>query len=515
MATTTLRPPGSAASDVLVEKRKLKKSLIRWDLLFFTVTALVGIDTLGQATSFGTQTMFWLVFLSIFFLIPYGLITAELGTRFPVEGAVYEWVRLAYGHLAGAVAAVMYWVSNPIWLGGTLAVTAIAAMDALWGTSVGGNTALAIVVGMVFIWIAITMNILSLRQMKWVPNLGALVRIVLLAVFGVLVIGDLIAGKQQGSIAFGDLSPTMAVFVGVLGVLIFNYVGFELQTNASEEMDNPQRDVPRSVGISGVVATLAYLVPVAGVLLALNAKSLSGVSGFVTGYQTVVSSVLPGASANVLNGLIGLAVIFSLMAGGVVWLMGADRCMAIGALAGSGPRALGYFSKRFGTPIVVNVLSGVIATVFLIANFVITGGNLRSFFAVVLGLVISTTTFAYILIFPAIITLRRRYGAGGRGYRIPGGPVVIWICALVCEFFVVAATVFSLWPGVISGNGIFSADATSKVSGLDRGPYEVTVLATMAIIVAIGVVFWLVGRRRQVSAELELVTASGESVLTS
>jgi glutamate:GABA antiporter len=515
LASTTVRAPELAASDVLAQKRKLKKSLIRWDLLFFTVTALVGIDTLGQATSFGTQTLFWLVFLSVFFLIPYGLITAELGTRFPVEGAVYEWVRLAYGHLAGAITAVMYWVSNPIWLGGTLAVTAIAAMDALWGTSISGNTPLAIVVGLVFIWIAITMNILSLRQMKWVPNLGSLVRVVLIALFGLLVIGDLISGKQQGTIALGDLAPTMAVFIGVLGVLIFNYVGFELQTNASEEMDNPQRDVPRSIGISGVVATLAYLIPVGGVLLALNAKGLSSVSGFVTGYQTVVSSVLGGSAANVLNGFVGLAVIFSLMAGGVVWLMGADRMMAIGALAGSGPRALGYFSGRFGTPIVVNVLSGVIATVFLVANFVITGGNLRSFFAVVLGLVISTTTFAYVLIFPAIITIRRKYGTTGRGYRIPGGAAVVWTCALVCEFFVVAATIFSLWPGAISANGIFTSDATAKVAGLDRAPYEITVLATMAIIVLIGVVFWLVGRRRQVSAEYELVTAEGESLLSS
>jgi glutamate:GABA antiporter len=511
VATTTLAP--APASQVLEEKRKLKKSLIRWDLLLFTITALVGIDTLGQATSFGTQTMFWLVFLSVFFLIPYALITSELGTRYPVEGAVYEWVRLAYGHLAGAICAVMYWVSNPIWLGGTLAVTAIAAMDALWGTSISGKTGLAIIVGLLFIWIAVTMNILSLRQMKWVPNLGSVVRIVLLVVFGLLVVGMVVQGKQKGYIALGDLSPTFGVFVGVLGVLIFNYVGFELQTNASEEMDNPQRDVPRAVTIGGVVATLAYLIPVGGVLLALNQSGLSNVSGFVSGYQTVVSSVLPGASANILNGLVGLAVIFSLMAGGVVWLMGSDRMMAIGALAGSGPRRMGYFSTRFGTPIVVNVLSGVISTVFLVANFLITSGNLRSYFAVVLGLVISTTTFAYIFIFPAIITLRRRYGTSGRGYRIPGGAPVIWICAILCEFFVVGATVFSLWPGIVSGNGFFSSDATSKVSGLDRGPYEFTVLITMAVIVAVGVVFWLVGRRRQISAEYEMVDASGQSLL--
>ncbi len=52
-------------------------------------------------------------------MIPYGLITAELGAAFPTEGATYDWVRLAYGYFAGAVVSVLYCLSNPIWLGGT------------------------------------------------------------------------------------------------------------------------------------------------------------------------------------------------------------------------------------------------------------------------------------------------------------------------------------------------------------------------------------------------------------
>lgn len=501
-------PPGAApSSEILEEKRKLRKSLFRWDLALFTICALVGIDTLGQAASFGTQTLFWLVFLGVFFLIPYGLITAELGTRFPVEGAVFEWVRLAFGHLAGGITAVVYWVANPVWLGGTLAITAIAAMDALWGTKVGGNTALSIVVGLVFVWVGIAMNILSLRQMKWVPALGTIVRVILLALFGLLVIAMIVGGKQKGSIAFGDLSPTSAVFIGVLGVLIFNYVGFELQSNASEEMGDPQRDVPRSLTVSWVFVIIAYLIPVAGILLALSSKDISNVSGFVSGYQSVVASLLGGTGANILNGLVGLGVIFSLLAGGVVWLMGSDRAMAIGSLAGSGPRWWGRFSQRFGTPVPVNVSSGIMASIFLIANELITGGSVKDFFSAVLAVVISTTTFSYVLVFPAIIAIRAKYGTSGRGFKIPGGMPAVWICAIFAEFFVVAATVFSLWPG------IFTSSATQPVGNLSRGTYEVTVLGTMAIIVLVAVVFWAMGRSRQVSAQYELVTAEGEPVL--
>ena len=503
---TAVRRPAPVPTDVIQEKRKLKKSLFRWDLALFSICAVVGIDTLGQAASFGTQTLFWLVFLSVFFMIPYGLITAELGTRFPVEGAVYEWVRMAYGHLAGAVTTVVYWIANPVWLGGTLAVTAIAAMDTLWGTKIGGNTALAIVVGLAFIWVGVAMNILSLRNMKWVPSLGTVVRVVLLLLFGLLVLGSIAAGKNAGSINGGDLFPTTAVFVGVLGVLIFNFVGFELQSNASEEMGDPQRDVPRAIASTWAAGLVFYLIPVAGILLVVSGKDITNVGGFVSGYQTVVANVFGGTAANVLNGIVGLAVVFSLLASGVVWLMGSDRAMAISSLAGSGPRPLGYFSKRFGTPVPVNVLSGILASIFLVLAFLITSGDLQSFFKTVLALVISTTTFSYILVFPAIITLRSKYPTHGRGYRIPGGAPVVWLCAILAEFFVVAATIFSLWPNLCSSSGCFTGDATAAVGNVARGTWELWTIGAMVVIVLIGVAFWFVGRNRQVTATDETLS---------
>ena len=52
------------------EKSKLKKSLRRFDMLFFTVCALVGLDTLGQVSGFGAQTFTWLVVLAIVFVVP-------------------------------------------------------------------------------------------------------------------------------------------------------------------------------------------------------------------------------------------------------------------------------------------------------------------------------------------------------------------------------------------------------------------------------------------------------------
>jgi amino acid transporter len=489
----------AAVAELVAEKRKLKKSLFRFDMIFFTVCAIVALDTIGQSSSYGAQAVFWLVISAVTFLIPYGFITAELGAAFPTEGATYDWVRLAYGHFAGAVVGVLYWLSNPIWLGGTLTATAIAAMDALWGSQLSGNQGAETVVGFLFIWVAVTMNILSLRYMKWVPNLGAITRLTLLGFFAVLVV---IAGFKGGFHGgFSGFFPTdTAVLIGVIGVIVFQWIGFELQTNASEEMDNPQRDVPRAIYASGVISFLGYAIPIVGVILILSQNQLSNVSGFVAAYQFGSTTVFGGA-APFFNHVAAVAFVFVLLSSGTTWLMGSDRLMAIGALAGSGPQQLGYFSTRFGTPIVVNVLSGVIATIFMFITFFVTGGGLHGYFAAVLGLVISTTTFSYILIFPALLTLRRKYPTVKRPVLVPGGQTGAWVSVILCMFWVVAATVFSLWPGLLTST--WSADT----AGVSRTTFEVYTLVTVAFLIVVAVVFWAIGRGHAVNTQPAGATA--------
>jgi glutamate:GABA antiporter len=494
----------AAVAGLVAEKRKLKKSLFRFDMIFFTICAIVALDTIGQSSSYGAQAIFWLIISAATFLIPYGLLTAELGAAFPTEGATYDWVRLAYGHFAGAVVSVLYWLSNPIWLGGTLTATAIAALDALWGSSFTGNQGAETVIGFLFIWTAVTMNVLSLRYMKWVPNLGAIMRLTLLGFFALLVI---VTGTQHGfhgSMA-GFLPTDTTVLIGVIGVIVFQWIGFELQTNASEEMDNPQKDIPRAVYISGVISFLGYAVPIVGVILILSKDQLSNVAGFVAAYQFASSSVFGGA-APFFNHLAGVAFVFVLLSSGTTWLMGSDRLMAIGALAGSGPKQLGYFSSRFGTPIVVNILSGIIATIFMYVTFFVTGGSLHGYFAAVLGLVISTTTFSYILIFPALITLRRKYPNVPRPFMVPGGNAGAWACVILTTFWVTAATVFALWPGLFTF--LWSADT----SGVNRTTFEVYTFATVGFLALVAIVFWAVGRGHAIHTQ-PTITAAGPTPL--
>jgi len=114
----------------LEEKSKLIKSLRRFDMVFFTLCAFVGLDTLGTVASNGPEGFVWLVVLALVFVAPYMLVMAEVGSAFCMEGGPYEWVKLAFGRVHGAIAAVLYWVTNPLWVGGSLAFIATDAWRA-------------------------------------------------------------------------------------------------------------------------------------------------------------------------------------------------------------------------------------------------------------------------------------------------------------------------------------------------------------------------------------------------
>src|SRR3954467_7658094 len=166
-------PPGGATERTtalaLEERSKLKKSLRRVDMLLFTVCAMVGVDTLGQVSSFGAQTFFWIAVLSAFFLLPYAFVMSELGSSFAQEGGPYEWMKLCYGRLTAGFGAVLYWITNPLWVGGTLCFLASAAFSEyfihLGGpkiSSLGDIPLFDLAFKLAFIWLSIVIAIAAL-----------------------------------------------------------------------------------------------------------------------------------------------------------------------------------------------------------------------------------------------------------------------------------------------------------------------------------------------------------------
>ena len=58
--------------------------------------------------------------------------------------------------------------------------------------------------------------------------------------------------------------------------------------------------------------------------------------------------------------------------------MGSDRALAVSCYDGAGPRTLGVISTRYGTPVRVNVFSGIVASIVVVLAHQITSGDAAS-----------------------------------------------------------------------------------------------------------------------------------------
>jgi glutamate:GABA antiporter len=486
MADVGAIPPLQTAAATR-EKAKLRKVLGRADLVLFTACAILGFDTVAASAQAGAQAVTWLLISLVIFLIPYGMLTAELGSAFPVEGGPYEWARLAFGRGPGSVTAILYWLSNPTWIGGTLTASTIAALDGLVLHRPLG-TAAEIIVGLAFVWVTVAIAIVAFRIGKWGPNLGTIVKIAVTVLFTVMFIAFLVQhGRPAGASSAADLRPSLSGFLTVVGLMVFLWVGFELSNGAAEEMRNPQRDVPKMILRSGIICALVYGALIIGIILVIPKSGLASVTGFVDAYSAV--SVVFHSHA--LNVLFAILLIVTLVSSGAVWLEGADRTQAIASLDGAGPRWMGRFTS-FGTPIAVNLASGVVSSGFVFFVFLATSGKLESFFAVMLSLTVSTTAVSYVFIFPALVRLRRLYPDTPRPYRVPFGMAGAWTAAIITEAFVVITAVTLLWPGAI--NGMFGQSYSVESSwGVSRPFFEWVTLGAFGAMVLLGLVFWAIG----------------------
>jgi glutamate:GABA antiporter len=474
---------------VTQEKAKLRKVLRRFDLVLFTACAIVGLDSVAAAAQAGAQAITWLLISLVIFLIPYGMLTAELGSAFPVEGGPYEWARMSFGRGAGAVTAILYWLSNPLWVGGSLTAATIASINSFVVTKPLGTTA-EIIVGLVFTWVTTGIAIIAFQIGKWGPNIGTIVKIAVVGIFTVLFIAFLIRhGHPAGASTASDLKPSLNGFLTAIGILVFLWVGFELSNGASEEMRNPKRDVPRMIVGSGIIAAILYGLVILGIVLVIPSAQLTSVAGFADAYRSVAGVF----HSHGLNVVFAVLVILTLVGSGSVWLEGADRTQAIAALDGAAPAWMGRFTS-FGTPIAVNLSSGVVASVMCVLVFELTKGSLASFFSVMLALVISTTTLSYFFIFPALTVLRRKYPDAERPYRVPFGPVGAWAAVIITEAFVVITVITLVWPGAI--NEWFGESYSVESSwGVSRVFFESVTLGSLTVMIALGLVFWAIGER--------------------
>ena len=81
-----------------VEEKKMtaKKKFRLTDAILAVICVVFVAEAAAPVASIGNSQYFWWIFMIIAFLVPYGLISSELGTTYNGDGGMYDRIRAAF-----------------------------------------------------------------------------------------------------------------------------------------------------------------------------------------------------------------------------------------------------------------------------------------------------------------------------------------------------------------------------------------------------------------------------------
>ena len=254
----------------------LRRELGLRDLVLTQILFVVGLTNFGNSAKLGaSHVTFWLAAIVLFY-IPQAMVVIHLNRWRPLEGGLYQWVRAAFGDLAGFLVAWNLWVYAMVLMSeiGLTTVTNLAyaiGPSALW---LAENKLVVTAATTVLIFVLAAVSILGLSVGKWIYNLGGVTVLVLLG--GLLTAYLVPHHRQTLSLA---VPPLTLLNLNILGKLAFYALGgFEYVAVFAGECRDPERIIARSVLIAAPVIAALFIFGTGAVLAVVDPAEVDLVS---------------------------------------------------------------------------------------------------------------------------------------------------------------------------------------------------------------------------------------------
>ena len=390
---------------------------------------------------------------------------AELSSAIPRNGGGYAYVREAF---PAPVAFVMGWTRWFTYMvAGALYALGFAANFVefvhLYGVRLPGPT---VAYALLAVAALVALNAVSTEASGGAETAITLAKIGILIVF--VVFGLPVASTAE----FRPLFPEAGAItlLPAMGLTFIAFQGYDLIATVTEEVEDPQRNIPRAIFLSVATTVVVYLLVVFVAIGTLGAGPLAragetAIAEAAEGFMPALPVLGTGAA------LIAFGAVFSTVSALNAVVIGSSRVAFAMGRERQLPGALGRIHHRFGTPFVAILASAVVMLVAVLVVPIRTVGNLASLFSLL----------GFVVVNAALIELRRSRPAMRRPYEVPFYPLtpVLGIaCNLLLGLFIDPTTwvlaVGWLAIGVVvyltfERFGSAGAPETAVSPGADRG----------------------------------------------
>jgi APA family basic amino acid/polyamine antiporter len=389
--------------------------------LAVTVGNIIGAGILRTPGDIATQLPTFWPFISVWIIGGlYALLganaLAELGTLVPRSGGQYVFVREALGDYAGLVVGWSDWVS-------TCGTTAFVSM-------VIGEYAIVLfprvrAVEVVALPVIAALTLVQWVGVKWGGRAQDLTSFLKALAFLVLIAACFwLGGRNPAASAIVPVreGSLLLAYIIALQAVIYTYDGWTSVIYFSEEVKEPEKNIPRSMFGGVVTVIIIYLLLNIAFLRVVPLGSIAG------------SKLAAGVVAQVLFGPYGDTILRALTIVALISALNSNVLMA--------PRVLFAMSRdglfwhratevnKGGTPDVALLFSSLLASVFVLS------GRVELVIAVLAFFFVAN----YALSFFSLFVLRRR-SFGGNPYRAKGHPFTTALALIASVAFLIGAIV--------------------------------------------------------------------------
>lgn len=306
----------------------------------------------GRAAGMAGPAVIFSFILSALFALFTALNYSELAVSIPLVGGGYSFVRHAIGGFPAFLAGWFFWFGYMFYA----ALCVVGATYVIQFFAPFINPTIT-AVSLVLVFTAI--NFLGAEEAGRAGNL--LTIILLVALFAFVLSGFIYGFKPQ---AFANWTPkgVLPIFTTVSYIYVC-FMGFEIITTLSEEIHEPEKNLPRSIGLAFAISTIMYCLIV---LVAVGVVGWDKLGESLTPLTMVAVRTMGDIGGTVIS----IASIFAIMSSLNASIIAATRMAYALSRDGYLPSDLSSIHKRFNTPHVAVILSIILITVFIVSGAV-------------------------------------------------------------------------------------------------------------------------------------------------
>ncbi len=422
-----------------------KKKFKLFDAVLAAVCITLVAESVTPTAAIGNAQYFWYAFIILLFVIPYCLMNAELGSTFPSEAGMYEWTKKALGKKWATRVAWNYWVNFPLWI----ASLAVAVTDIIAGIfNIELSLIWLIILQLGYIWIVSLLGCNRIGENKIIVNLGTFFKIAFMVGLGVLgIYVYATTGQSANPInSVNDLLPTMdLISLSFISVVIFNFLGVEVVTTFSKDMENPKKGIPKAIIIGVLLTAFFYLLPATGINVAMTTATAES-AGITESFGILLTSLGVGADiTRIIVILVGLMFIYTLVANITSWSFGVNSVAKYSALDGGLPKIFSKSNKK-GVPYMGSIINGIVASTVVLLGIVLSiiSDSASNLFWTFFSLSLITHLFSHMPVFISFLKLRKSDNTQ-REYKVPGNKFIVALFGIIPFIILVASAIFTLF----------------------------------------------------------------------